>query len=133
MKNIIEKFDEKENEIVKEAIKEAQKQKGKINKELLNKVKEFFDNIDDYEDHVPMSIIYSIYLLSEFKDKKLFPILIDMYSKDSIGMQDIIIEQYLNSKLERIIISVFDGDFKALNSIIENKEINEITRESFLI
>ena len=80
-----------------------------------------------------MSIIYSIYLLSEFKDKKLFPILIDMYSKDSIGMQDIIIEQYLNSKLERIIISVFDGNFKALNSIIENKEIDEFTRESFLI
>lgn len=131
MRDIIKEFMEDENKFAKDAVLYAKENKGKINDILLKEVENYADILDEREEYIPLSTIYAIYLLAEFEDKRLFKQLVRMYShKDYDTFNSIGIEIF--DKLKHILASVFDGDFELLNSVIENKELDEFDRSSFL-
>lgn len=129
MNDIIKMFDKDETRFAKEAVLEAKKNKGEINDCLLKHIDEFSKNLQKYKDKkCPISIIYSIYLLAEFEEKRLFPILIKIFGNDQYDANKRI-GYCLTDRLKSILVSVFNGDFKSINSIIENKKINSYIRE----
>lgn len=132
MKDIIKMFDKDETKFAKEAVLEAKKKKGEINNYLLEHVNEFSKNLEKYKDEqCPISIIYSIFLLAEFEEKKLFPILIKVFENPKYNPNKII-GYGLTDRLASILVSVFNGNFRKLNAIIENKKINDYIRGQFL-
>ena len=132
MKDIIKKFDEDENKFAKEAVIEAKENKEQITNYLLEYLNEFTETMEKYKDKdCPISIIYSIYLLAEFKEKELFPILIKMFGNEKYNLYKIIGDCVID-RLNSILVSVFNGDFKSINSIIENKKIDVYVRKQFL-
>ncbi len=132
MNKIIKKFDENTELFAKEAVLEAKNNKDKIKKELLSSVKEYSLNVEKYRaEDIPMHIIYAIILLAEFKEKELFPILINIYSQDYKGTRPAM-DYCITDILHRIIISVFDGNFASLNNLIENKKIREFSKTQCL-
>ena len=133
MRSIIDKFNENENKFNKDAVLEARENKGKINDVLLEHVSFVIDNIDKYQDElIPISFIYSVYLLAEFEDKRLFPLLIKLCENEEFDIYHMIGDAF-GDKLNSILVSVYDGDIDSLNKIIENKDLNEYMRDRFLV
>ena len=132
MNKIIKKFDENTELFAKDAVLEAKNNKDKIKKQLLSSVKDYSLNVEKYRDEeIPMHIIYAIILLAEFKEKELFPILINIYSQDYLDTRPAM-DYCITDILPRIIISVFNGDFASLNKLIENKKIKEYSKAQCL-
>lgn len=132
MKEIIDEFNKDESVFAYDAVAKAKENKELASDILLDNLKEFVNNIKDYKEKLyPISTLYSIFLLAEFKDKRLFPILIDIINNKEID-SDKFFGDVVTEWLSSIIVSVFDDDFKSLNSVIENKEIDEYIRGSFL-
>ena len=126
MISIVEKFEKNPHKLALDAILEARANKGKINKELLSIVENYYLNIKEYQDkEMPISVIYAIFLLAEFKEKKLYPLLIKLLKNNALD--DCILDE-----LHRIIISIFDGNFDILNALIEDKNIDSYIRERLL-
>ncbi len=126
MSSIVEKFEKNPNKFALDAVLEAKANKGKINKELLSIVENYYLNIKDYQDkEMPMSVIYAIFLLAEFKEKKLYPLLIKLLKEDNL-------DHCILDVLHRIIISIFDGNFDILNALIEDKNTDGYIRERLL-
>ena len=132
MNDIIEQFNQNDNLFAKDAILEARKYKGKINDLLLQEVENYSNDLAKQPDtYPPFSVIYSIYLLAEFKDKRLFPTLIRLFSQENDEILDILGDWVLDD-LAPILVSVFPNDYESLNSIIENVKINKYIRAEFL-
>ena len=132
MNDIIEQFNQNDNLFAKDAILEARKYKGKINDLLLQEVENYSNDLAKQPDtYPPFSVIYSIYLLAEFKDKRLFPTLIRLFSQENDEILDILGDWVLDD-LAPILVSVFPNDYESLNSIIENAKINKYIRAEFL-
>ncbi len=131
MKNIIKKFDENGDKFAYEAIKEARKNKENITDYLLENVEKFAQEIDKNLEDCPLNIIYSVYLLAEFGEKRLFPILIKIFKNSELDPNNLNWFVFTD-KLSSVTVSVFDGDLESINSIIEDKKVDEYIRESFL-
>lgn len=132
MNDIIKMFNEDNTKFAKDAVVEARKNKGKINDYLLEHINEFSKNLEKYKDkECPISIIYSIYILAEFKEKRLFPILVKIFGNEQYNLNEII-GYCVTDKLNSILISVFNGDFELINVIVENKKIDDYIRSQFL-
>lgn len=132
MRDIIKEFNEDEEVFAKDAVLYARENKGKINDILLKEVECFVNNMSDYEDNIPpISFVYAVYLLAEFEDKRLFKLLVKLYKERDYKKYDFLGDE-LSNRLRLILVSVFDNDFESLNSIIEDKKINEYVRAEFL-
>lgn len=131
MDDIIKKFDENTDLFAESAVLEAQRNKGKINKTLLKHLEDYLKEMDKGKpEEVPMSIIYSIFLLAEFKDKSLFDLIVKIVEHPAYDCDKIFGDSI--GQLSSIIVSVFDKDFDSLNRVIENPKIDEWTRRAFL-
>ena len=130
MKELIEKLYDNENKFNYETVKEIKKNKGKVNSYLLE---ELSKNIENYnsEKGFPIFVDYALFLLAEFKEKKAFPLILKMLSIPHLDGFDVLGDGVME-KLSSIMVSVFDGDFKGLNEIIENKDIDSYIRNSAL-
>ena len=130
MKELIEKLYDNENKFNYETVKEIKKNKGKVNSYLLE---ELSKNIENYnsEKGFPIFVDYALFLLAEFKEKKAFPLILKMLSIPNLDGFDVLGDGVME-KLSSIMVSVFDGDFKGLNEIIENKDIDSYIRNSAL-
>lgn len=131
MKEIIRALYEDSEKFPKEAIEKARANKGKINDYLLEELEKIVNHLSEDNLEIPFFADYAIFLLAEFKEKRTCPLLlkmVDIPNADSfdyvgIGVMD---------KLPSILASVFDGDYEALNRIIENKELDDFTRNRVL-
>ena len=126
MQDLVKKLYDNPHKFNYETVKEIRKNKGKINVDLLT---ELDKNIKNYNGKKEFSIFvdYALFLLAEFKEKKTFPLILDLLSIPKLdGYLDL--GDGLMEKLSSIIVSVFDGDFKDLNDIIQNKKIDSNIR-----
>lgn len=130
MKEIIKELYEETGKLNKKAIVEARKNKGTINQLLLEELEKNIENLNKNEGF-PLFVDYAIFLLAEFQEKKTFPLLLKIASLTTQAGYTLFNDGVMD-KLTSIIISVFDGDFKSLNKIIETKEIDPEVRGSFL-
>ncbi len=126
MQDLVKKLYDNPHKFNYETVKEIRKNKGKINIDLLT---ELDKNIKNYNGKKEFSIFvdYALFLLAEFKEKKTFPLILDLLSIPKLdGYLDL--GDGLMENLSSIIVSVFDGDFKDLNDIIQNKKIDSNIR-----
>lgn len=126
MKELIEKLYDNESQFDYETVKEIRKNKGKINSYLLEELNKNIENYNSEKDF-PLFVDYALFLLAEFKEKKAFPLILKMLSIPSLDGYNALGDG-LMEKLSSIMVSVFDGDFKGLNKIIENKNIDNYIR-----
>lgn len=132
MKEIIKSLYSDYDNYNESAVKLARENKGKINDYLLKELEKINKDIDNNKiDCTPLFIDYAIFLLAEFKDKKLYPILMKLLNKPSIEAMDFFGTNIMDS-LPAIVASVFDGNFSIINKVIENKEVDDYTRGMLL-
>ena len=129
MEELVKKLYDNPNKFNYEVVKEIRKNKGKINNYLLE---ELDKNIINYNDKkFSIFVDYALFILAEFKEKKAFPLILKLLSIANIEGYEVLGEGTME-KLPSIIVSVFDGNFKALNTIIENKNIDYNIRNALL-
>ena len=126
MKKLVKKLYDNPSEFNYEAVKEIRENKGKINTYLLAELDE---NIKNYNAKKGFSIFvdYALFLLAEFKEKKAFPLILKLLSIPKLDGYNALGEGTME-QLSSMIVSVFDGDFKGLNTIIQNKHIDYCIR-----
>ena len=132
MENIIKKLYQEDDNLGYETIKLARQHKDKINDYLLEEIKQINENFKKGKlDYFPIFIDRAIFLLAEFKEKRLFPILMDLLNNPKIKSFDDI-GMVVMDKLPTIIASIFDGDFELLNKVLENKDVDDYTRSRLI-
>ena len=128
MENIIKKLYQEDDSIAYEAIKLARKNKEEIIEYLLEEIKMLDKKYRNYEiDYYPLFIDRAIFLLAEFREKKLYPILMNLLNNPEMDSFNEI-GTIVMDKIPTIVASIFDGDFEPVNKVLENKEIDEYTR-----
>ena len=113
----------------KEELYEAIKQKEAITPyliEMLDYTLNNLNNILNETDHF-YGYTYAIFLLAEFKEKKLFPYLIELMKKGENTL-DYIIGDDFPEFLSRLLASSYNGDDDTLISIIKDKNIDQFVR-----
>ncbi|KAA8675094.1 DUF1186 domain-containing protein [Clostridium sp. MT-14] len=110
-------------------------------REIINKKEEFIPDLleilmytkENYEEVIGkenyFGHIYAIYLLAQFREKKSFPLIMDLISLPG----DIpfgVLGDTITEDLDRIIASVCDSDVEPIKRLIENSNINEYVRIS---
>lgn len=130
VKEIIENFRYNNGEFQEDSILQARKNKEKVIQALLTELEEFVENIENHlAEENYMLHFYAMYLLAEFKEKRAFPIIINLLNKD----QDILsalLGDMVTQGLDRILASTFDGDIEKLYKIIVNETLDEFIRSA---
>ncbi len=133
MKNkneILEKLRYANKEFPKEEIEEIKLRKEEFIKDLLDELIEVNNNIEKYANNTDYFMqFYAMYLLAEFEEKSAFPIIIDIISKDS-DLVDNLLSETITEDLPAILASTYDGNFDLLYHIIISSNINEMVRVS---
>lgn len=118
----------------KEALEAAITQKDEITPELLNMLDYALKNIEQICNGTDkfFGYSYALLLLAEFKEKRAFKYIIELLNKDQEIIEYILGDSFTDY-LARLLASTYDGDDKALFSIIENNEIDEFVRSCALL
>lgn len=130
--NIVKEFDKNDNKFKTETVIYARENKEKSINELLKVMKVFTDNLDEKE--YPISVLYAVYLLSEFKETKLYPMLIKILNYDLPDDEDFFdyFGECLADRFPCFVVSTYNGDYKSLMDIVNN-EILDLYQRSFAI
>ena len=128
--DIIKEFNKNDKMFQKEAVEYAKKNKDEVSDTLLSHLEVFASNMDKNKE-CPFSVVYAVFLLAEIKDKRLFKVIIDIFSKEGYDFYNLL-GDWAYDNLSSIIVSVFDGDFDSINKVIENRNIDENIRGCFL-
>lgn len=129
VKEIIENLKYNNNrKFQKEAILEARKKKEEVTEILLTELDKVANNIKKYsEDQSYFLPLYAMFLLAEFREKKAFPIIIQLITNEQNAVEDLL-GDLITEDLKRILASTFDGNVDSLYKVITNLELNEYVR-----
>lgn len=73
------------------------------------------------------ALFFIVHLLAQFREKSAYPLLMRLFSLDSDRVRRVLGDGTTET-LPRIAISVFDGDPRPMQAVIENKEADEYVR-----
>ena len=114
-----------------EAVLEARKHKEELTEIFLKNLEDIYQHPEiiflDGELH-----IFGLFLLAEFREKRAFPILINILNKLDEEDLDAMLGDILTEELDSIIASTFNGDLVSLYNIIENTNKDEYLRSAAL-
>lgn len=85
--------------------------------------------MDPNEEEAPFLHLYSMYLLAQFRDRRAYPLIIELCKLPRESLEALIGDT-ITEGLPKIIASVFDGDTGPIKSVIENSSIDEYVRGS---
>ncbi len=137
IETIIEKLKYNDGRFPREALNEAINNQELIVPELLNLIEFTKENVFElFEEKNYIGHIFAMFLLAQFREKQAFPLLIDFYSiPGDIPLK--ISGDTVTEHLGRILASVYDGNDRLLQGLIENTKLNEYVRaaglECFLV
>ncbi|MDD2208052.1 MAG: DUF1186 domain-containing protein [Bacilli bacterium] len=116
-----------------QAIIEARKNKQEIVELLLDSLKYINNNAEKmYKENNNYYLhIYALFLLSEFREKRAFPIIIEILKKDE-KILEYIFGDILTEDVNKFIASTFDGNMEMLCDFIENRKYDVYARGSAL-
>ena len=133
MKELIKELYNEDGVFKKDILDELRKNRKEASKYLLKELKKISKDIDDNKlEYVPLVVDYACFLLAEFKCQELFPVLIDLFNKDNVENAFNFYGAGVLDKIPDVVVSVFDGNFKLLNELIENKKLDDYVRNRFL-
>nr|WP_019537154.1 DUF1186 domain-containing protein [Paenibacillus ginsengihumi] len=95
---------------------------------LLAIVEEVINHPDAYLDEPSrIDLIYSLYLLAQFRETRLYPLLIQFLNLPEADM-DAFLGDVVTEGVGRILASVYSDDITPVQKIIENEELDEFIR-----
>lgn len=130
LNEILNHFNNPKGQFPKEALKSALNQQEIITPYLLNILK----NIIAYHDSIKMGqmdYIFSLYVLSKFREKEAFPYIIAIASLPG-ELPEYLLSECITEALARFIVSTFNGDLFSIKALIENPELNKWSRKAAL-
>ena len=132
MKDLIKKLNENTDKFPKDIIKYCQNNKEEVSDILFKEVERFASHIEDYKDgYCEASVMYAIFLLAEFSDKRLFAKMIEILDTNLVSYEKIFGEGIFDN-ISNILVSTFDGNLEALNHIIKKKDALNYVRSECL-
>lgn len=137
IQTIVAKLKYNDGHFPREALTEAINNQELIVPELLKVIaftKEHVFEIVEEKNYI--GHIFAMFLLAQFREKKAFPIIIDFFSIPGdipLNISGDVVTEHLG----RILASVYDGNDRLVQGLIENKKLNEYVRtaglECFLV
>ena len=127
---ILNHFNQPKGQFPKEALNAALNQQEEITPHLLA----ILNNTLEHPYQVKpsqMDYIFSLYILSKFREQKAFPSILAFASLPSELLEELL-GDCLTEGLARFIVSTFNGDFLAIKAVIENPKINRWCRNAAL-
>jgi len=121
---------DKDDDIFKlKEVKYIREHKDEMIDQLLQVIEDYTNNID-IDNDIPISVLYSLFLLSEFREQRLFPYLIKMlhYKDPKYDFFDIYGEGICENFPE-FLASTFNGDIESINNVIESDETTDDAKE----
>ena len=133
MEEIIELlYSDNENKFNYEAVEMARKNKGEINDYLLKEIEKINKDIDDNKiEYMPLFFDYAVFLLTEFKEKRLYPLLINLLNKEKINAFNFYSDGFME-KLPSVLVTVYDGNINLINKVLENKKVDSYIKEMLI-
>ena len=127
VKEIIENLKyNKDGKFQKGSVLEAKKKQKEVTEELLNELEKVVNNIGDYaRNQNYMLVLYAMYLLAEFREKRAFPIMIKIITYKNQEEVDELLGDVITQDLGRILASIYDGNIDSLYNVIINMKLNE--------
>ncbi|MCW3133078.1 MAG: DUF1186 domain-containing protein [Methanophagales archaeon] len=113
-----------------EAVREAIAQKEKIVPELLKILENVEKNMHQIEPTY-MAHIYAMFLLAQFREKRAYPLIVDIFSHPG-DTSDKIGGEFICEDLPRVLASVCHGDTTLIKRLIENRDADEFVRDAGL-
>ena len=116
----------------KRAVEEAVRHKEEITPKLLEILEKTIERAkqdsvgDDYMGH-----LYALYLLSQFREPKAYPLIIEFLLLPC-DILDFLLGDSLTEDGSRMLLSVCDGDLEPLRSLVENEDACEYSRGAAL-
>lgn len=132
MKEIIESLYEDNHKFNYDAVNKARENKGVINEYLLDELEKIVNGINEDNVDVPIFVDYALFLLAEFREKKACPLLVKLLSFTFLDYYNSVGSGIMDS-IPALLASVYDGNINAINKIIENKEIDDFSRDRVLV
>jgi hypothetical protein len=115
-----------------EAVREAITQKEKMITELLKILEDVEKKIHQIKEQPTyMAHIYAMFLLAQFKEKRAYPHIVDIFSHPG-DTSDKIGGDFVCEDLPRILASVCHGDTTLIKQLIENRDAGEYVRDAGL-
>jgi hypothetical protein len=132
IESILSEFQQNRGHFPREAVQEALQKREEITPHLLRSLQEATQILSSPEPEEPPFLpIYAMYLLAQFRDRRAYPLVIDL-CKLPIKELDRLLSDLITEALPRIIASVFDGNMEPIESIIENESLDPYVRGSAL-
>ncbi|MDB6154254.1 MAG: hypothetical protein JWL90_2707 [Chthoniobacteraceae bacterium] len=75
--------------------------------------------------------IYSMYLLAQFGETRLYPVLLKFFSWPEEAVEDAV-GDLIDEDLAQLLVSVYDGDSSSLKTLVENEDASEYVRSAGL-
>ena len=116
----------------RQAIERAIEEREAITPVLLETLEKWKDNLEELKELTNYDLhIYALFLLSQFKETKAYPLIIEFFSNPGRISQDVT-EDIVTEHLGRMLASVYDGNIEPIKQLIENPQINEYVRGAAL-
>jgi hypothetical protein len=132
VEEIIERLKFYDGTFPRQALKEAVARREQITPVLLQILEEAAHNIEDvYEQEDYMAHIYAMFLLAQFREKRAYPLLVDLFSAPgdiSLEATGDVVTEYLS----RMLASVCCGDVSLIKQLAENEAADEYVRNAAL-
>lgn len=128
MKEIIDSLYAENGNFNYEGVKRARENKTEIIPYLLKELEKVIDSINAKNLNIPIFVDYAVFLLAEFKEKKAYPLILKLLSFEFLDYFDYVGDGVMD-KVPSILASVYDGNIKGINKIIENKKIDDYSRD----
>lgn len=115
-------------DLPREAIESAIAKREQITPHLLELIEDAIMRVDEIiEDDNYQGHLYAMYLLAQFREKRAYPLIVELFSYPG-EVPHAIAGDVLTEDLNRILASVCDKNINPLKKLIENPSINEYVR-----
>lgn len=108
------------------ALERAVANRDAVTPAFLETIQTYLENPKLNEEEEP-ALFFIVHLLAQFREELAYPLLMRLFSLDSDRVHRILGDGTTET-LPRIAISVFDGDPRPMQSVIENKEADQYVR-----
>jgi len=108
------------------ALERAVANRDAVTPAFLETIQTYLENPKLNEEEEP-ALFFIVHLLAQFREELAYPLLMRLFSLDSNRLHRILGDGTTET-LPRIAISVFDGDPRPMQAVIENKEADEYAR-----
>jgi uncharacterized protein YchJ len=111
-----------------EAVEEARSRREEITPHLLEILRDTRARLSEVsEDERAMAPLWALYLLAEFRERRAYPLVVELFAGPREEVEKLAWD-FIAQDLDRVLISVYDGDDRPIRRLVEDPEVGEWVR-----